>query len=926
MTLFRGSQTGKVYELSSTPFAKGGEGTIYNVIHFPDLLAKVFHEGSKHNSERENKLLVMINNRPNTQGRYQNEFSWPLDLLYDERTSKFSGYMMPKVTEKIPLLELLPNDGPFLKTKPWGLFIRIAKNLSIAISNLHGLGQVVGDLNPKNILVGASYPSKSNIGSSPRDSGLVTLIDVDSFHIHDTRGQLFRCFVCVPDYLPPELQKQSPDSANFTRQSDLFALGVLIFQLLMNGRHPFNCRSTCEISQFRIKNCIKDNMIPYFLKDSRFAIPRNAPPLNCLPDSLQNLFLRAFVHGHQNPVSRPTALEYVNPLVELENNLTQCSYNRVHYYYNRLSRCPWCQIQGQKKQQATPINPQRQTPWSNNSISIGHHNPPPLWRRWTDRATNWLFDHNHRHRLFLSTGAILLTVLLLIMTCPSYVQVPTLFNSKLSTALELVQQIGLTVDTVNEQPHDSIEIGRVIASYPSSGTKVKSMTPIHLTVSSGPELVVVPSVIRLTKKQAEQALKNCNLNPVWGAADYSENVKKDHVVSSDPPAGSQLQKGETVRLTLSLGTYPSWGVPRIDLSAYLIPLKVSVPDVKRWSKSHAEAEIRRSGLSPVWLAEEYDDLVPAGTINSISPLPGTRLTKGSTVQLTLSKGRPPGAIQPYYTPQPGITLAPQPQAPAYSPPQVVLVDVPNLRHWSKQGAEDALRRWGLKPGRGTEQYDPSVDSGKVVSQSPPAGKVAKGSVVTLTLSKGQSPETTKHHIPHRSLTVAPQRTATPAPQRRVTETPQIVAPVYSAPQVVYVDVPNMRYWSKQGADGAVRRLGLTPVWGADVFDQSVSYGTVVSQSPPPGKVAKGSVVTLTMSKGRPPEAIPSYTRTPTPYVQGAPAPYGREGRPPAPAPLYNRTPAPTPTPTPKPAPYGRENRQPAPAESPKPTPRRSLPR
>ncbi|OIP71251.1 MAG: hypothetical protein AUK48_12680 [Oscillatoriales cyanobacterium CG2_30_44_21] len=105
--------------------------------------------------------------------------------------------------------------------KPHGDY---ARKLARAVRSVHSRGYVIGDVNESNVLVA--------------DDAIVTLVDTDSFQVNDGTT-IYRCTVGKPEYTPPELQGMSFRDVDRSVQHDLFGLGVLIYQLLMEGTHPF---------------------------------------------------------------------------------------------------------------------------------------------------------------------------------------------------------------------------------------------------------------------------------------------------------------------------------------------------------------------------------------------------------------------------------------------------------------------------------------------------------------------------------------------------------------------------------------------------------------------------------------------------------------------------------------------------------------
>lgn len=322
--------SGKTYRTQDTPFAGGGEGSIYEIVGTSDYVAKIFKQ-DKRTMERERKLSIMVSNRPSAQEQY----AWPMDVLYEK--GRFAGYLMPRISGKEKLRNIYVYDNR--RGKPWSLFVAIAKNLAAAVHNVHGINQVIGDLNPENILV------------NPRN-GMVTLVDTDSYHISDS-DRTYRCMVGMAEFVAPELQGIHFPSAplpTFTKESDRFALAVLIFALLMNGAHPFACRVLSgSASKFQPIDNIKSGWCAFF-RDScpgNMEIPGYAPDMSALPETIQRLFRRAFVAGNRTPSMRPAAEEWYYALEQLENHLKKCS--KGHLYYYGAKECPWCKVNAQMR-------------------------------------------------------------------------------------------------------------------------------------------------------------------------------------------------------------------------------------------------------------------------------------------------------------------------------------------------------------------------------------------------------------------------------------------------------------------------------------------------------------------------------------------------------------------------------------------------
>lgn len=139
-----------------------------------------------------------------------------------------------------------------------------------------------------------------------------------------------------------------------------------------------------------------------------------------------------------------------------------------------------------------------------------------------------------------STQRIALTV----SAGPAPVQIPDLTNQTLEAATRALQRLGLQV-TTTEATSDTYEKGRVISQTPAAGENVDKGTTVNLTISSGAQQVEVPNVVGFTVATAAQTLSDAGLR-----TSLSEDVGNSSLVeSTDPVAGTKVDKGTTVKIT-----------------------------------------------------------------------------------------------------------------------------------------------------------------------------------------------------------------------------------------------------------------------------------------------------------------------------------------------------------------------------------------
>ncbi|MEM7556188.1 MAG: tetratricopeptide repeat protein [Cyanobacteria bacterium P01_A01_bin.84] len=312
---------------------RGGEACVYAVPNENDLVAKIYHQPT---DEKADKLKVMLTHPPEnpTASLGHISIAWPQEILKAaDGSDRIVGFLMPRIRAMRPVIDFY---NPRTRRQNCPLFsyqylLRTARNLAAAFAALHSSGYCVGDVNESNILAS--------------DAALITIVDTDSFQVQDpVNSNIYRCQVGKPEFTPPELQNKTFARCDRTVQHDLFGLGVLIFQLLMEGTHPFSgiYQGAGEPPIYEARIASGHFTYSRYKKVPYVATPI-APPWEILHPALQQLFIRCFEEGHDNPQMRPSSQHWLLALAEAEEALVTCRTNSQHRYSNHLDRCPWCE-------------------------------------------------------------------------------------------------------------------------------------------------------------------------------------------------------------------------------------------------------------------------------------------------------------------------------------------------------------------------------------------------------------------------------------------------------------------------------------------------------------------------------------------------------------------------------------------------------
>jgi len=218
--------------------SRGGEGEVYLLDQFPDLVCKIYKQG-KLTDLKKQKLELMLAKPVNCPG-----ICWPTDLVYNKK-GEFVGYVMPKAAGVV-LGNTLFIKPKLQKTFPGWNRKDLAK-LCIAIlekiNYLHERNVIIGDINQLNILI--------------KNSEEVYFVDTDSYQIEN-----FPCPVGMATFTPPELQKKH-NFSDFLRsfENEYFSVATMLFMIMLPGKAPYD-----QLDGESIKDNILNGDFSYPLK------------------------------------------------------------------------------------------------------------------------------------------------------------------------------------------------------------------------------------------------------------------------------------------------------------------------------------------------------------------------------------------------------------------------------------------------------------------------------------------------------------------------------------------------------------------------------------------------------------------------------------------------------------------------------------
>ncbi len=248
------------------------------------------------------------------------------------------------------------------------------------------------------------------------------------------------------------------------------------------------------------------------------------------------------------------------------------------------------------------------------------------------------------------------------------------------------------------------------------------------------ETVTVPEVKGKQLALARQILEDNHLR-VNVAETYDNNVPAGQVVSQDPDVGKTVKSDRLVTI------YVSKGGEALDM-----------PDLAGLAKSAAIERLQKLGLN---LGSVYEKDSPSepGTVLSHDPNTGTKINRGQTIDLVVSRGEPEKKVE---------EPPPEPRK---------VTRVPDVQNASLSVAEDGIEGRGLRVGSVSYQ-DSAQAEGTVISQYPSAdSEVELDSYVDLVIARHEEPQ------PEPEPVREPEPDRQPEQQPQSSEFPDIPAQV-----------------------------------------------------------------------------------------------------------------------------------------------------
>ncbi len=201
------------------------------------------------------------------------------------------------------------------------------------------------------------------------------------------------------------------------------------------------------------------------------------------------------------------------------------------------------------------------------------------------------------------------------------VVIPNVKGYQVQEARKKLIEKGLYLKEGTESFSETVPGGCVMAQDPLEGAYVKAGRTVYVTVSRGLKMVSVPDLREQNARQAKIILLQNGLNFGTTARVATKAVPEGCVLAQNPAANTMLKRNSSVNVLLSTG----------EKEVYYIMPNIIGKKYEMIRKSLHNFNLNIGKVS-------YGKLTgfDKGTVTDQSPLPGLKIKKGGSVELTVN--------------------------------------------------------------------------------------------------------------------------------------------------------------------------------------------------------------------------------------------------------------------------------------------------
>ena len=495
--------------------------------------------------------------------------------VYDVSFGDQIQYIVMEFIDGITLKEYIEQEG----TIRWQEAVHFTTQILMALECAHEKGIIHRDIKPQNIML--------------LQDGSIKVADfgIARFLQSETQTMTDKAIGSV-HYIAPE--QASGDY--ITDKADIYSVGVMLYEML-TGKLPFVADNAVSVALMQLQ--------------AKPVMPRELNP--SIPRGLEQITMRAM---EKNPVDRfQSAGEMLDDLDEFRRNP-----NIVFHYDLQTANARYDASRSMEAYDAS-----RQAPAYNDDYEYEEE----LVRSRRSAKGAMVVKGVLAAAIIVGLAVAVIYFLNYWNNRPEagddLLEMPNLMGQLYEDVIANEEYADFNIQ-VREGNDPDLQPGEIMNQDPAAGIMVKKDADVELLVNGGVGQVEVPDVVtdHMTLEEAQQAIEDAGLHSqVENVAD--DEVEEGRVISTNPEPGTMVDSGSTVTLRVSTG-------PAEEM--------VTVPDgLVGDTLANVSAKLEEAGLVVGNVNRDDTSTLTVDTVISLSPNEGSEISKGSTVDITVSSGK-----------------------------------------------------------------------------------------------------------------------------------------------------------------------------------------------------------------------------------------------------------------------------------------------
>lgn len=421
--------------------------------------------------------------------------------VYDVGEDNGEYYIVMEYVEGKHLKALLKKRGKLTVPEVIDIALQITNGLSVA----HDSYIIHRDIKPQNILI--------------LENGLIKITDFGiAVAMNATQLTQTNSVMGSVHYLPPE----QASGKGATLQSDIYSIGILMYELL-TGKLPFR----------------GDNAVEIALKHLKEPMPSIRDELSDIPQSVENIILRATA---KNPKNRYSDAREMHE--DLKTCLDESRANELKITFKY------------------PENDYDDTKLMKTVKPVKETKPREIKEGEKEVAKKKKSTENSQNKLLITLASVFVGLVVVITTI--FVLIPKITSSKqtaipdvsgysVTDAIKALQKAGFVVsDEQREEANENVEEGKVSRTSPAIGSIRKEGTEVIIYRSLGDVTIAIEDYTGKNASEIKGKLEALKVQVIIEKKEVDltdgETYKENIIIGQSIEAGEKISEGETITL------------------------------------------------------------------------------------------------------------------------------------------------------------------------------------------------------------------------------------------------------------------------------------------------------------------------------------------------------------------------------------------